>query len=82
MNIFGCQILTYGIIRVLNISIYSSRVLKGNYAFFMESTTIEYVTRENCNLTQIGGQIDSKVNKNKSFNLFEVHNYYFASFAH
>ncbi|OXA46486.1 glutamate receptor ionotropic, kainate 2 [Folsomia candida] len=37
-----------------------SRVLKGNYAFFMESTTIEYVTRENCNLTQIGGQIDSK----------------------
>ncbi|TSK34914.1 Glutamate receptor ionotropic, kainate 3 [Bagarius yarrelli] len=36
------------------------RVLKSDYALLMESTTIEYVTRKNCNLTQIGGIIDSK----------------------
>ncbi|XP_078279410.1 glutamate receptor ionotropic, kainate 3-like isoform X1 [Rhinoraja longicauda] len=36
------------------------RVLAANYAFLMESTTIEYVMQRNCNLTQIGGHIDSK----------------------
>ncbi|XP_030636960.1 glutamate receptor ionotropic, kainate 2 [Chanos chanos] len=36
------------------------RVLTSDYAFLMESTTIEYVTQRNCNLTQIGGLIDSK----------------------
>ncbi|KAI5106339.1 glutamate receptor ionotropic, kainate 3, partial [Silurus meridionalis] len=36
------------------------RVLKSDYALLMESTTIEYVTRKNCNLTQFGGIIDSK----------------------
>ncbi|KAJ8336852.1 hypothetical protein SKAU_G00380720 [Synaphobranchus kaupii] len=36
------------------------RVLKSDYALLMESTTIEYVTRRNCNLTKIGGSIDSK----------------------
>ncbi|RXN09753.1 glutamate receptor kainate 3-like protein [Labeo rohita] len=36
------------------------RVLKSDYALLMESTTIEYVTRRNCNLTQVGGIIDSK----------------------
>ncbi|XP_041089857.1 glutamate receptor ionotropic, kainate 3 [Polyodon spathula] len=36
------------------------RVLKADYAFLMESTTIEYVTQRNCNLTQIGGLIDTK----------------------
>jgi ionotropic glutamate receptor len=29
------------------------RVLEGNYAFLMESTTIEYVVKQNCNLTQV-----------------------------
>lgn len=33
---------------------------EGNYAFFMESTTIEYVIERNCNLTQVGGQLDEK----------------------
>lgn len=33
---------------------------KGNYAFLMESTSIEYITQQNCNLTQVGGQLDSK----------------------
>lgn len=35
------------------------RVLTSDYAFLMESTTIEFVTQRNCNLTQIGGLIDS-----------------------
>lgn len=38
------------------------RVLKskGEYAFLMESTQIEYFTQQNCNLTQVGGLLDSK----------------------
>lgn len=30
------------------------------YAFFMESAGIEYITHKNCNLTQVGGLLDSK----------------------
>lgn len=33
---------------------------KGNYAFLMESTSIEYVIERNCELTQIGSLLDSK----------------------
>ncbi|GFT42893.1 glutamate receptor ionotropic, kainate 2 [Nephila pilipes] len=36
------------------------RVKKGNYAFLMESTSIEYYTERDCDLTQIGGLLDSK----------------------
>lgn len=36
------------------------RVMKSDYALIMESTTIDYITRRNCNLTQVGGLIDSK----------------------
>ncbi|XP_072144874.1 glutamate receptor ionotropic, kainate 2-like [Dermacentor andersoni] len=36
------------------------RVLRGGYAYLMESTTIEYMMQKNCQLTQIGGQLDSK----------------------
>ena len=36
------------------------RVLEGNYAFLMESTMLDYVVQQNCNLTQIGGLLDSK----------------------
>lgn len=36
------------------------RVKKGNYAFLMESTTIEFNTQKDCELTQIGGLLDSK----------------------
>ena len=38
------------------------RVLQeqGSYAFFMESTTIEYQTEKDCRLKQIGGELDSK----------------------
>lgn len=31
-----------------------------NYAFFMESTTIEYTIERHCNLTQIGRLLDDK----------------------
>ena len=33
---------------------------QGSYAFFMESTTIEYQTENDCRLKQIGGELDSK----------------------
>jgi glutamate receptor, ionotropic, invertebrate len=33
---------------------------KGSYAFFMESTLIEYELHTKCDLTQIGGLLDSK----------------------
>lgn len=36
------------------------RVEQGNFAYFMESTSIEYITERNCNLTQIGSPLDSK----------------------
>ena len=36
------------------------RVLEGNYAFLMESTMLDYYVQRNCNLTQIGGLLDSK----------------------
>uniref|UniRef100_A0A336KHH4 CSON010578 protein n=1 Tax=Culicoides sonorensis TaxID=179676 RepID=A0A336KHH4_CULSO len=36
------------------------RVKKGDYAFFMESTTLEYLTERDCELTQLGGLLDSK----------------------
>ncbi|KAK7053103.1 hypothetical protein SK128_020197 [Halocaridina rubra] len=32
----------------------------GLYAYFMESTSIEYVTERECSLTQVGGLLDSK----------------------
>ena len=31
-----------------------------NYAFLMESSTLEYLTAQNCNLTKIGLNLDSK----------------------
>lgn len=30
------------------------------YAFFMESAPIKYITHRECNLTQVGGLLDSK----------------------
>uniref|UniRef100_A0A8C2TZQ0 Glutamate receptor n=1 Tax=Coturnix japonica TaxID=93934 RepID=A0A8C2TZQ0_COTJA len=36
------------------------RTLTADYALLMESTSIEYITQRNCNLTQVGGLIDSK----------------------
>ncbi|KAJ3590013.1 hypothetical protein NHX12_007970, partial [Muraenolepis orangiensis] len=36
------------------------RVLNSNYAFLLESTMNEYYRQRNCNLTQIGGLLDTK----------------------
>src|SRR5438270_860343 len=36
------------------------RVKKGEYAFLMESTSLEYVIERDCDLYQVGGLIDSK----------------------
>ncbi|KAJ8668853.1 hypothetical protein QAD02_000112, partial [Eretmocerus hayati] len=36
------------------------RVLQGNYAFLMESTMLDYIVQRDCNLTQVGGLLDSK----------------------
>ncbi|CAB3398042.1 unnamed protein product [Caenorhabditis bovis] len=36
------------------------RALKSNYAYLMESTSLEYEVQQNCNLTQIGGVLGSK----------------------
>lgn len=36
------------------------RVLQGDYAFLMESTMLDYIVQRDCNLTQIGGLLDSK----------------------
>ena len=49
---------------------------QGGYAFFMESTTIEYVTERYCQLQQVGGLLDSKsygiaVQQGKNFLYFK-----------
>nr|XP_050028110.1 glutamate receptor ionotropic, kainate 2-like [Dermacentor andersoni] len=36
------------------------RVERGGYAFLMESTSIDYVVQRRCQLTQVGGLLDSK----------------------
>lgn len=36
------------------------RVKKGEYAFLMESTSIEYIVERECDLYQVGGLLDSK----------------------
>lgn len=36
------------------------KVLNGNYAFLMESSSIEYIQERECNLSQIGGLLDQK----------------------
>ncbi|KAL7636661.1 UNVERIFIED_CONTAM: hypothetical protein RMT77_012408 [Armadillidium vulgare] len=36
-----------------------ARVLEGDYAFLMESTMLDYNVQRNCNLTQIGGLLNS-----------------------
>lgn len=36
------------------------RVKDENYAFLMESTSIEYITERECDVTQVGGLLDDK----------------------
>lgn len=37
-----------------------TKVLREDYAFLMESSSIEYITERYCNVTQIGGLLDAK----------------------
>ena len=37
-----------------------TQIFAGQYAFLMESNSIQYQTERNCELTQIGGLLDSK----------------------
>ena len=39
------------------------RVLDGNYAFLMESTTLDYFVQRNCNLTQV--EADDRLYENE-----------------
>lgn len=36
------------------------RVMNNNYAYIMESTSIEYIVQRNCEVTSVGGLLDSK----------------------
>jgi len=36
------------------------KVQHENYAYLMESSSIEYITQRYCNVTQIGGLLDAK----------------------
>lgn len=38
----------------------ANRVFKGDYAFFMESIPMEYITIKNCSLQRVGDLLDSK----------------------
>ena len=35
----------------------------GKYAFMMESSSIQYIIERNCKVTQIGGNLDTKVKR-------------------
>jgi ionotropic glutamate receptor len=36
------------------------RILRGNYAYLLESTMNEYISQRRCELMQVGGLLDSK----------------------
>ena len=36
-------------------------ISQGNFAFLCESAMLDYFVQQDCNLTQIGGLLDSKV---------------------
>jgi hypothetical protein len=52
----------------------AQRVLDDDYAFLMESTMLDYMVQKECNLTQIGGLLDSKgygIATSKGIHLFK-----------
>ena len=44
----------------INLDVLVVKPLLGGYAFLMESTTLEYDVLHNCELTQVGGLLDSR----------------------
>lgn len=52
------------------------RVENENYAFLMESTTIEYIVERRCSVAQVGGLLDEKgygIAMRKSKKVFVTH---------
>ena len=49
-----------GIVFLGSLNIFNVSVFTGQYAFLMESNSIQYQIERNCELTQIGGLLDSK----------------------
>ena len=39
----------------------------GKYAYMMESSSIQYIIERNCKVTQIGGNLDTKVCKRETY---------------
>ena len=39
----------------------------GKYAYMMESSSIQYIIERNCKVTQIGGNLDTKVCKRDTY---------------
>ena len=44
-------------------------LFQGNFAFLCESAMLDYFVQQDCNLTQIGGLLDSKVSQNLGLGL-------------
>ena len=57
-------------------------LFQGNFAFLCESAMLDYFVQQDCNLTQIGGLLDSKVSQNLGlglgFSLGEMWSWYCA----
>ena len=67
-SIFKCNFTLYSLLDNPDVFVSSNsegieRVEKadGKYAFFMESSSIQYIIERNCAVTQIGGTLDTKV---------------------
>ena len=67
-SIFKCDFTLYSLLDNPDVFVSSNsegieRVEKadGKYAFFMESSSIQYIIERNCAVTQIGGTLDTKV---------------------
>jgi hypothetical protein len=51
------------------------RAKAGKYAYMMESSSIEYIIERNCEVTQVGGELDAKgygIAMKKSLNFFQT----------
>lgn len=56
----GTLVNTHSLKGVRQIFLTFSGTFLGKYAFLMESSAIEYITERRCELTQVGGLLDSK----------------------
>ena len=51
-----------------------AKVIKenGKYAYMMESSSIQYIIERNCKVTQIGGNLDTKVKRIHQFSEYII----------